>query len=68
MGAYLFNCCCCRPADTSFVHTLLQLEKDNSANISEDLRKQMEGKIVKVKIVETSRLELDPNVMHPMVK
>ena len=37
--------------------------------MAEDLKKIVEdNKIVKLKILETSRLQLDANVMHPFVK
>jgi hypothetical protein len=32
------------------------------------MRKLVAEKIIKLKICETSRLKLDPNVMHPFVK
>lgn len=40
----------------------------NSASASEELKKLMADKILKIKICETSRLQLDANVMHPFVK
>ena len=51
------------------MNTLEEVERRNQASISEDLKKIVEdNKIMKLKICETSRLQLDANVMHPFVK
>lgn len=45
-----------------------EAERRNPAALSEELKKLLADKIVKLKICETSRLKLDANVMHPFVK
>ena len=43
-------------------------EKKYSAALAEDVKRQLKDKILRLKIGESSRLQLDPNVMHPFVK
>jgi hypothetical protein len=50
------------------VNSIDEAERRAPANLSEDLKKLLTDKILKLKICETSRLQLDPNVMHPFVK
>lgn len=45
-----------------------EAERRAPANLNEDTKKLLLDKILKLKICETSRLQLDPNVMHPFVK
>lgn len=44
------------------------LEKTHSAVLDDKMGKILQDKIVKLKIIETSRLQLDSNVIHPFVK
>lgn len=48
--------------------SLDDIETKSPASLSDEDRKQLDGCILKLKIIETSRLELNPNVMHPFVK
>lgn len=48
--------------------TLEDAERRSPAGLSEDLKKMLADKIVKLKVCESSRLKLDANVMHPFVK
>ena len=45
-----------------------EAERKATVSLSEDMKKLIEDKIIKIKVCETSRLKLDPNVMHPFVK
>ena len=45
-----------------------EVERKFTPTVQEDLKKIIVDKIIKLKIIETSRLLLDPNVMHPFVK
>ena len=44
------------------------VERKHSASVTEEYRKLFADKIMKIRIVETSRLQLDSNVIHPFVK
>lgn len=45
-----------------------EVERRHPVNLSQEFKKDLQDKIVKIKIVETSRLQLDSNVIHPFVK
>lgn len=65
---WLKNCFHCSSNESSFVSSLDDIETKSPASLSDEDRKQLDGCILKLKIIETSRLELNPNVMHPFVK
>ena len=50
------------------MENLAEVERTHLPTVNEDFRRMFLNKIVKLDIIETSRLELDPNVMHPFVK
>ena len=68
MGTWFFNCFKCNNSDASFINTIDEAERRAAVGLSEDLKKELADKILKLKVCETSRLQLDPNVMHPFVR
>ena len=54
--------------EDSFVDSIDALQMKHPHHIKEEYRKRFENRIVKIKVIETSRLELNPNVMHPFVR
>lgn len=68
LSTWLLNCFTCAPTEASFVGRLDEAERRAPAALSEEVRKAVAEKILKLKICETSRLRLDPNVMHPFVR
>ena len=68
LGNWIYNTVRCGDPQSSFVERLDLLEKNHSAVLDDKYTRIMEHKIVKLKIIETSRLQLDSNVIHPFVK
>lgn len=60
---------CCRAQENSYVNELEMLERTHPIHVTEQaVDNLLRGNIVELIVLESSRLELDPNVIHPFVR
>ena len=58
----------CSSSEASYVEKLDEVERKHPVTVTEEYRKLFADKIMKIRIIETSRMQLDSNVIHPFVK
>lgn len=69
MSHALMNFMCCRAQENTYVDELGVLERTHPIHANEQaVDNLLRGNIVELTVLESSRLELDPNVIHPFVK
>lgn len=69
MAHSFYNFMCCKDQQGTFVNELELLERTHPISLSDQVADTLlRDQIVELQIIETSRLELDPNIIHPFVK
>lgn len=65
----MYNLLCCKNSENSYVDELDSLERNHPITLTEQIVDTLlRSNIVELAVLESSRLELDPNVIHPFVK